>query len=391
MVINLEDIFKKFCTACYNFSDGYNYGDLIMDRSFIEGLSYYHKDNPNIIFDNIIKRDVAIFSGSNHLSITPAGKTPQFTHIIYIKMDNWGEKRRSSILSCTQTGGLSFEMTSEGKLSIGIHIDGSYKWLTTESNLSYLADQNYGWNVIAVSFDGISLSLYINGEKVSEIIYDEYKSINYGSSSKCFCIGSEAGSGTSNDETLYLKGRIAELSSYCIKLNDDTMKQLSYRIMNKTSEYVSYKNSIQQTILPMNSIDKILNKVNDNREGLLGMANNDENYGELYVVGKDGKSHLTRNGTKCEEIWSGIASSGNITLSKNLSEFKSVAFEVDSSGNRDKICTCMVSMTDNIIETGKFTVNEYSTRNIKFSFSKDNNDLNIVSYQLNVIGIIGFY
>lgn len=59
------------------------------------------------------------------------------------------------------------------------------------------------------------------------------------------------------------------------------------------------------TTLPMNTTENILLKELDHREGLLGMANDKENYGDLYVVGFDGKSHLAKSASKSDILFEG--------------------------------------------------------------------------------------
>lgn len=91
-------------------------------------------------------------------------------------------------------------------------------------------------------------------------------------------------------------------------------------------ENVSHKNASLTYTIPMNTTEKILAKTNDLRVGLLGMANDAENYGDLYVVGGDGKSHLTRSGIKSEVIFDGSAGTPKTgyTLSKSIDNFSHV-------------------------------------------------------------------
>lgn len=99
-----------------------------------------------------------------------------------------------------------------------------------------------------------------------------------------------------------------------------------------THEYVSHTNAFHAQTLPMNTTERILAKTNDSREGLLGMANDQENYGDLYVVGKDGKSHLTKSGIKSEVIFEGKASTlGNYILNNNVKNFKQLIVVGDAT------------------------------------------------------------
>ena len=78
---------------------------------------------------------------------------------------------------------------------------------------------------------------------------------------------------------------------------------------------VSSANANLVYTLPMATTAQIKAKTGDSRTGLLGMANDPENFGDLYVVGRDGKAHLTKSGVKSEVIFDGVA---NATGQYNL-------------------------------------------------------------------------
>lgn len=123
------------------------------------------------------------------------------------------------------------------------------------------------------------------------------------------------------------------------------------------NECVSSSNSSLVYTLPMNTTSNILAKTNDLREGLLGMANDNENYGDLYVVGKDGKSHLTKSGMKSEIIFEGSANKVDeiYNLAKDMSLFKQIVFF--STGEYQGQKRGYVSITINIED-----INEYKTK-----------------------------
>ncbi len=104
------------------------------------------------------------------------------------------------------------------------------------------------------------------------------------------------------------------------------------------NDVVSNKNIKLDYILPMNTTKNIKSKENDERVGLLGMANDDENFGDLYVVGKDGKAHLTKNGSKYEIIFDGKANkTGDYILLKSIKEFKMlmICFSLDNNTTKE--------------------------------------------------------
>lgn len=99
-------------------------------------------------------------------------------------------------------------------------------------------------------------------------------------------------------------------------------------------ENVSHKNASLTYTLPMATTEKIKAKSKDKRVGLLGMANDDENFGDLYVVGKDGKSHLTKSGIKSEILFEGNAKDvTEYTLTKSMNDYKFLMFISDCELN----------------------------------------------------------
>lgn len=131
---------------------------------------------------------------------------------------------------------------------------------------------------------------------------------------------------------------------------------------------ISHSNASLKQTLPMNTTKNILVKRDDAREGLLGMSNDQENYGDLYVVGKDGRSHLIKSAIKSEIIFEGYASGYSpYNLSKSIYEFKQLL--VTASGNNNEFFTMMINTnTIKIKETYQFL----------FNFSTGGNDRQII-------------
>lgn len=100
---------------------------------------------------------------------------------------------------------------------------------------------------------------------------------------------------------------------------------------------VSYRNATLEHTLPMNTTEKILAKQGDARLGLLGLANDGENFGDLYVVGRDGRSHLTKSGIKSEVIFEGKANAvGDYTI-EDITKYKQlvVCFSCDNNTTKE--------------------------------------------------------
>lgn len=127
-------------------------------------------------------------------------------------------------------------------------------------------------------------------------------------------------------------------------------------------ENISHIKSNLTYTLPMNTTINILNKINDAREGLLGMANDNDNYGDLYVVGKDGKSHLTKSGTKSEIIWEGVCSTTNVEmiLNKSIQNYKYILFEITIDGQTNFKC-CEVIPINNVTQSYNVISSKYNT------------------------------
>ena len=137
------------------------------------------------------------------------------------------------------------------------------------------------------------------------------------------------------------------------------------------------KNASLVYTLPMATTNKIKAKNNDSREGLLGMANDPENYGDLYVVGEDGKSHLTKCGIKSEILFEGEAIPNNeYSLIKPITDFKellicfSVNHETDGEDMYKEYVTIPVSDI-RFSDDKQFIKTIYSTNYLTYTFTND--------------------
>lgn len=127
------------------------------------------------------------------------------------------------------------------------------------------------------------------------------------------------------------------------------------KLYKNEESLVSRKKSSGNYSIPMATTNKILARRNDDREGLLVLANDPNNYGDLYVVGKDGKSHLTKSGIKSEVIWEGSLNLGqgsvNVLLENiNVSKYREVTLEFG-----------ITDATHDTLATHQSTINSPST------------------------------
>lgn len=158
----------------------------------------------------------------------------------------------------------------------------------------------------------------------------------------------------------------------------------------KETEYVSHTKAFHAQTLPMSTTAKILTKTNDSREGLLGMANDDKNYGDLYVVGRDGKAHLTKSATKSEILFQGLANSVNtFSLGSPMNNnYKYIMIRTADSASsiRDE----SVSIVPAEINRAAL-VSGYDTRHLGITFISETQFKITSRSYLDLLEIIGIY
>lgn len=112
------------------------------------------------------------------------------------------------------------------------------------------------WYYIAVTYDGIKMKLYVDGEQVAEAMVNK----NPKSNNRNFYIGSDAGN------QKFFKGGIDEVRMSNTTRSSDWIKQ-TYVMINSNSEYVGFggivpkptqQKSLSKERLPMDQIFKIL-------------------------------------------------------------------------------------------------------------------------------------
>jgi hypothetical protein len=79
-----------------------------------------------------------------------------------------------------------------------------------------------------------------------------------------------------------------------------------------TTPTVTISKASTNYCLPRSSTLAIKQKQNDSREGLLGYANDDGNYGDLYLVNKIGKSQMPAARIKMDTLFDGAATTVGI-------------------------------------------------------------------------------
>lgn len=174
------------------------------------------------------------------------------------------------------------------------------------------------------------------------------------------------------------------------------------------SDNVSYLNASFTYLLPMNTTSKIKAKRNDSRVGLLGTANDGNNFGDLYIVGYDGKSHLTKSAYKYDIIFEGILNTVDATskLLSKLDTYRQLivtgGYIRASDGMLEQLDNVIIYVDDIVYETTDYnlfciniSINDIGRR-IFFTFTDDStikisNIINTGDGQLAITRIQGIY
>lgn len=170
-----------------------------------------------------------------------------------------------------------------------------------------------------------------------------------------------------------------------------------------TISEVSHKNASHLATLPMNTTANILKKYNDFRTGLLGMANDGENFGTLYVINKTGRAQLIQTKMKTDVLFEGIAKGLNdrYTLGHDIRNYRyiEVFASITTNSQVSKISNTIdvsnIAHTDNEF-LFNFTI-DGTTRSINIKLNDDNISFTITSLELGgaesiqICKVIGVY
>jgi hypothetical protein len=103
--------------------------------------------------------------------------------------------------------------------------------------------------------------------------------------------------------------------------------------------YITNKTANMESCLPNSTTLSIKSKKNDPRVGRLGYANDDTNFGTLWLVNKIGESQLARAAMANYDIlFDGTANAtGTYTLASSLSKYKYILITLYSNSNRNTL------------------------------------------------------
>lgn len=153
------------------------------------------------------------------------------------------------------------------------------------------------------------------------------------------------------------------------------MNEIKFYLDIDLLDKVSNTKAFHSTILPMNTTENILSKEKDFRVGRMGIANDDENFGDIYITGKDGKAHLAKAGIKSEVIFDGsMATVGDYKLSKTIDAFKILMIESKNNSISFNVLPPMTSNTtpSPLVATAS---NVYGGYNIWRAFNQTNSEI----------------
>lgn len=119
------------------------------------------------------------------------------------------------------------------------------------------------------------------------------------------------------------------------------------------TEYINSTKASLLYCLPKNTTNAMISRLNDFREGLLGFANDGDNYGTLWMINNLGKSMMPMAATKQEQIFSGNASvTGTYSVSEvfNTYNFINITANIVSS-SVTSLTTITIPVDDFLLST----------------------------------------
>ena len=122
-----------------------------------------------------------------------------------------------------------------------------------------------------------------------------------------------------------------------------------------STEYISNQKSSLAYCLPKNSTSAMQSREFDPREGLLGFANDDANYGTLWMVGKDGKAYIPKASmASADLIFDGSAGTSGSTysLTKSYKNYKYLLCVAGGGTASNAAAVTMLIPTEKIVANG---------------------------------------
>lgn len=161
--------------------------------------SYVLKNSANVQYDGTLNKNVLALDGSSYANYQVSDAqlstiTSQFTLEAVFKMDTI--KNQAIVENC-QSSGIGFESTSSGTVELWAYIGGSYQRLGVQL-------QAGTYYHLAATYDGSTISLYLNGQLVNTMRASG--TVSY-TSGVAMCLGGDPD--TSGNASLLFDGNIA--------------------------------------------------------------------------------------------------------------------------------------------------------------------------------------
>lgn len=157
------------------------------------------------------------FNGTNsYINIGKGGKVKDaITVSSWVYMNDWSTYS-NPFISCTQTGGWNFSKNGSNlRFLLGTGTTSN----TNKNAQVLLSSLTSGWHMITATYDGLVVSLYIDGILThGNTIYSTKTPIYYNATNDII-IGAEAGSGATPTGE-YFNGRISDVRIYATALSD---------------------------------------------------------------------------------------------------------------------------------------------------------------------------
>lgn len=154
------------------------------------------------------------FDGTSYVAAPQTTKvTDAITASVWAYADTWGSDVR--LFSCTEVGGWNIEYLG-GYINFSVFLNGAYSTCLSDKKWS---DLSSGWHLFAVTFDGTTQKLYIDGKLDTTKTAASSKSpITYNSTNTIF-LGAEAQASATTPTSPYFKGKMSDFRLYATALS----------------------------------------------------------------------------------------------------------------------------------------------------------------------------
>lgn len=173
---------------------------------------------------------------------------------IWAYKDDWDDYKNSgstaqwmTMCGCQEGGGFSIYEVGNGRFTFVCCTGASSNSYKVSNTATGYADSlSAGWHMFTLTFDGLSLKGYVDGNLVvSNAFFTTKTPIYYNTGTTSIYIGVESGSG--RQAGLWWKGKLSDFRVYTTALSEDTIKELFHTGQTLTNTGVLMSNEITET------------------------------------------------------------------------------------------------------------------------------------------------